>query len=291
VDKKLKAAFFFLIAFGIVAIGLLFTFSQGVTVLNPQGMIGERQRDLLMLSTYIMLFVVIPVFLLTFFIAWKYRASNKNAKYSPDWDHSHVAEAIWWGVPLVIIIILGVLTWRSCHELDPFKPLVSDKKPVKIQAVALQWKWLFIYPEQGIATLNYLQFPEKTPLNFEVTSDAPMNSCWIPDLGGQIYAMAGMKSKLHLIANGVGTYRGSSANLSGEGFAGMTFQAVSSTEEDFEAWVTSVKQAPNLSYEVYAELLKPSQYNQRENYVLSEPGLFDWIVMKYMMPMEDHGIQ
>ncbi len=286
-DKKLKYSFYFLVLFGIVSIGLLFWYSHGVAVLNPKGMIGEKQRNLMMLSTYIMLFVVVPVFILTFFIVWKYRASNKDAKFTPDWDHSHIAEAVWWGIPLVIIVILGVITWKSCHELDPFKPIASDKKPLKIQVVALQWKWLFIYPEQQIATVNFIQFPENTPLEFEITSDAPMNSFWIPELGGQVYAMSGMRSKLHLIANGVGTYRGYSANISGKGFSGMTFMAQSSTPEDFDQWVTSAKQAPGLSFEVYDQLAKPSEYNAPANYSLSEPGLFNWIVMKYMMPMPE----
>jgi cytochrome o ubiquinol oxidase subunit 2 len=287
VDKKLKYAFYFLVLFGIAAIGLLFIYSDGVSVLSPQGMIGEKQRDLLMLSTYIMLFVVVPVFILTFFICWKYRASNKKATFNPDWDHSHIAEAIWWGFPLVIIIILSVITWKACHELDPSKPLVSDTKPLKVQVVALQWKWLFIYPEQGIATVNFLEFPEKTPIEFEITSDAPMNSFWIPDLGGQIYAMAGMRSKLHLIANAEGTYRGFSSNISGKGFSGMTFMAKSTTRDEFDQWVASVKQAPGLSFEVYDQLAKPSEYNSPANYSLSEPGLFNWIIMKYMMPMPE----
>jgi cytochrome o ubiquinol oxidase subunit 2 len=282
VDKKLKYAFYFLVLFGIAAIGLLFIYSDGVSVLSPQGMIGEKQRDLLMLSTYIMLFVVVPVFILTFFICWKYRASNKKATFNPDWDHSHIAEAVWWGFPLVIIIILSVITWKACHELDPSKPLASDTKPLKVQVVALQWKWLFIYPEQGIATVNFLEFPEKTPIEFEITSDAPMNSFWIPDLGGQIYAMAGMRSKLHLIANAEGTYRGFSSNISGKGFSGMTFMAKSTTRDEFDQWVASVKQAPG-----YDQLAKPSEYNSPANYSLSEPGLFNWIIMKYMMPMPE----
>lgn len=283
-DRKLKGAFFFLVFFGVVAIGLLFLYSDGVIVLNPKGLIGEKQKDLLLLATLIMLFIVIPVFILTFFIAWKYRASNKEAKYNPNWDSSHVAEALWWGVPLIMIIVLSVITWRACHELDPFKPIASSAKPLRVQVVALQWKWLFIYPEQNIASVNYLQFPEQIPIEFEITSDAPMNSFWIPELGGQVYAMSGMKSKLSLIANGVGSYRGFSANISGHGFSGMTFMAHSSSQEDFDQWVVSVKQSPSLGLEEYKQLAEPSEYNAPATFMVPDGTLFDWIVMKYMMP-------
>ena len=292
--KKNKIAFLLLVLFGIVAIGLVWFYSNRIAVLNPQGMIGEKQRDLLVTSTLLMLIVVIPALVLPFGIVWKYRASNKRAKYTPNWDYHWVLESIWWGVPLVIILVLGVITWRSCHELDPFKPLDSEKQPVRIQAVALQWKWLFIYPDYQIATVNFIQFPEQTPINFEITADAPMNSFWIPELGGQVYAMSGMRSKLHLIANGPGIYQGASANFSGKGFAGMRFTAKSSSREEFDQWVASVKQSSNLlSLDQYKKLVSPSEYQPIALYNLGDSGLFDWIIMKYMMPMEqgtDHVV-
>lgn len=277
-DKKLKVAFLALVLFGVIAIGLLFLYSGQIAVLNPRGMIGEKQSHLLLLCTWIMMIVVIPVFVLTFFIVWKYQAGHKKGIYSPDFDRSHIAEALWWGVPFVIIIVLGVITWKSCHELDPFKPLDSTVKPLRIQAVALQWKWLFIYPEQNIAALNFVQFPEKTPLAFEIAADAPMNSFWIPELGGQIYAMAGMRSKLHLIANGLGTYRGCSANISGTGFSGMAFQAKSSSQTDFDEWVSSASQSEPLNYDA---LTLPSSYDAPAVYALPDPNLFEQIIMKY----------
>lgn len=285
--RKNKIGFFLLVLFGIVAVGLVWLYSDRIAVLNPQGIIGEKQRDLLMTSTLLMLIVVIPALVLPFAIVWKYRASNKKAKYTPNWDYHWLIESIWWGVPLVIILVLGVITWRSCHELDPFKPLDSEKKPVRIQAVALQWKWLFIYPDYQIATVNFIQFPEQTPINFEITADAPMNSFWIPELGGQVYAMSGMRSKLHLIANGPGTYRGVSANFSGRGFAGMSFTAKSSSQEEFDQWIASVKQSSNLlSLDQYKQLVRPSEYQSAATYTLADSKLFDWIIMKYMMPME-----
>jgi cytochrome o ubiquinol oxidase subunit 2 len=287
-DKKMKFAFLFLILFGIVAISSLAFFSDRVIILSPKGMIGEKERDLLMLSTYIMLFVVIPVFLLTFYIVWRYRAGHKNEDYQPEWDNSHLAEAVWWGVPFVIIVILGVITWKSCHELDPFKPLQSETKPLRIQVVALQWKWLFIYPDQNIATVNDLRFPVGAPLNFEVSADAPMNSFWIPELGGQIYAMSGMRSKLHLIANEPGQFRGFSANISGEGFAGMSFMARAVSNEEFDAWVQGARNSPPLDYET---VVQPSQYVPPAVYSLGSAKLFDEILMKYMMPKKEmmHG--
>jgi cytochrome o ubiquinol oxidase subunit 2 len=248
-------------------------------------MIAEKEYDLMMISTYLMLIVVIPVFILTFVFAWKYRASNRKAKYDPTWDFNLLAEAIWWIVPCIIIAALGVLTWRSSHELDPLKPIASEEKPLTIQVISLQWKWLFIYPEEGIATIGFIQFPEKVPLVFDITSDAPMNSFWIPDLGGQIYAMPGMKTALHLIADEQGSFRGSSANLSGRGFAEMTFTAKASSKEAFSQWVEEVKQSGKaLTWSDYEELVKPGTFSSPAYYILKEQDLYHKVIMKYMMP-------
>lgn len=258
-----------------------------IAVLFPKGDIARKERNLLLLLQAVMLLVVIPVYVLTFVFSWKYRAENKKAKYTPDWDDDPIAEIIWWGLPCLIIIVIGILTWVKTYELDPYKPIESDKKPVKIQVVALQWKWLFIYPEEKIATLNYFQFPEKTPLNFEITADAPMNSFWIPKLGGQIYAMPKMRTKLHLIADEVGEFRGSSANLSGDGFSGMHFIAKSSSEEDFAKWVEEAKQSKQtLNWEQYKQLSLPSKDNPKATYLLGEGDLFERIIMKFMQPPE-----
>lgn len=287
---KHKFTFFFLLSVALVLSAVLIEFAINSVMLNPKGIVGLKERDLMIDSTLLMLIVVVPVLLMTFFICLKYRASNKGTVYEPYWDYDFLAEAVWWGFPFVIILILSVITWRSSHALDPFKPLASPVKPVNIQVVALQWKWLFLYPEQKIATVNYFQAPEKTPMNFEITADAPMNSFWIPQLGGQIYAMPGMKTKLHLIADEVGDFRGSSANLSGEGFAGMTFTAKSSSQEDFDAWVDKVKASPQiLGWEEYEALAKPSSNHPQANYQLKDAGLFGQILMKYMAPMDENG--
>jgi len=177
---------------------------------------------------------------------------------------------------------LGYLTWVSSHHLDPYRPLDSDVKPITIQVVALDWKWLFIYPEQGIATVNKIVFPANTPVNFQITSDSVMNSFFIPALGGQIYAMAGMQTKLHLIANENGEFDGISANYSGAGFTGMKFKAVATSQADFNAWVSEVKSAPKqLDSAEYEALAKPSEKNPVELYSSYKPNLFQVILDKY----------
>jgi cytochrome o ubiquinol oxidase subunit II len=261
----------------------LFQFRDEIAVLFPKGKIALEERNLLFIIQVIMLLVIIPVYILTFIFSWRYRAYNSKAKYDPDLVDNRLAEYIWWSLPLVFTIIIGVLTWEKTHQLDPFKPIESDKKPLKIQVVALQWKWLFIYPEEKIASLNFLQFPKQTPLHFEITADAPMNSFWIPHLGGQIYAMPKMRTQLHLIANEEGDFRGSSANLSGAGFAGMHFIARASSDEDYQHWLTTAKNSSHiLQMEEYNKLAAPSKNNPVAIYQLKDEELFDRIIMKYM---------
>lgn len=282
--KTSKHTLLFLLYIGVFIAVFLFLQSGGVLVLEPKGLIAAKERKLIIIATLIMLTVVIPVFFLTFYIAWKYRAENKKAKYMPDWDYNFAIEALWWGIPFLIIIYLSALTWTSTHDLDPFKPLKSDVKPLKVQVVALQWKWLFIYPEQKIATVNYLKVPIHTPINFDVTADAPMNSFWIPQLGGQIYAMPGMKTKLHLIANEIGCYRGVSANLSGKGFSGMKFTTEATSQEDFDTWVEKMKGEPQaLTRKLYNLIAAPSENNPPSSFTLKDEDLYEQIVMKYMM--------
>lgn len=274
------------------AIGLLVWLLRGtdVAILNPQGSIATQQRDLIVFTLLLSSIVVIPVFILTFLIAWKYRASNHKAKYTPDWQSNKILETVWWGIPCAIILVLAVVTWQTSHSLDPYKPLDSKIKPIEVQVVALQWKWLFIYPEQQIASVNALQFPALTPVNFTITADAPMNSFWIPSLGGQVYAMSGMSTKLHLIADETGSYTGRSANISGEGFARMNFTAKSVTGAEFASWVQATKQsAKHLDMNTYNELAKPGEMKSPTYYALKEADLYDTIVMKYMGHVHDQG--
>jgi len=263
-------------------LGTLLLGGCNMTLLNPTGQVGLEQRNLIITATLLMLLVVVPVIVMTFLFAWKYRASNKDAVYTPKWSHSTKIEVAVWTIPVLIIIALGYITYISTHKLDPYRPIESDVKPVTIEVVALDWKWLFIYPEQGIATVNKIVFPAHTPVNFRITSDAVMNSFFIPGLGGQIYAMAGMTTKLHLIADRNAEMDGISANYSGAGFTGMKFKAIATSQEDFDAWVSEVKKAPKqLEAAEYAALAKPSQNNPVELYSSVTPNLFQTIVDKY----------
>lgn len=287
-NKKLQAGLIILLAAGAAGLiwFILHRFGFGtVAVLQPQGTIANQQRDLMKFAGIFMLIVGIPVFIMTFGFAWRYRASNRKATYTPNWDHNLVAETVWWTIPSIIIVILAVVAWTSSHQLDPFKPLDSKVKPITIQVVALDWKWLFIYPAQGIATVNYVQFPAGTPVNFVITADAPMNSFWIPQLAGQVYAMAGMTTQLHLMADHAGSYNGLSANISGEGFADMRFVATSTSQADFDHWVAVTKLSPTpLTMAEYDKLAEPSLKNPVSTYTLAAQDLQQSVIMKFMSP-------
>jgi len=264
----------------------LYLHSHTVAVLQPAGTIASQERSLIYTAVLLGMIVIIPVYILTVFIFWKYRENKKvEKKYSPDWDHSRWLEGIWWTIPLIIITILSVITWRSSYALDPFKALSSTAKPLTVQVVALDWKWLFIYPDEHVASVNQVQIPLNRPVTFDITSDTVMNSFWIPQLGSQIYAMPGMSTQLHLMASKAGSYKGSSANISGNGFSGMAFSAKAETEADFDAWTsTTAKTAPKLTLDSYGRLAKPSRNNPVSYYSLSTDNLYDYIVMKYMEP-------
>ena len=271
---------------GVILGALAFaTYGRDIPVLQPQGVIAEQQFQLILITTLLGVFVVIPVFILLFTIAWKYREGNTKAKYEPEFEGSKLLEALWWGIPCLIILILGIITFISTHALDPYKQLESEKKPVNVQVISLQWKWLFIYPDEGIATVNYLNIPEDTPINFTITSDAPMNSFWVPALGGQVYSMTGMSTKLHLMADKTGTYNGASANLSGDGFAGMKFVVNSQTQTEFEDWLKESKKSQNfLTSITYNELREPSKNDPQKTFGLVEGGIYEAVIMKYMSP-------
>lgn len=253
------------------------------SLMDPKGPIGADEKSLILTATGLMLIVVIPVIIMTLGFAWKYRASNKQAKYEPNWAHSTKIELVVWLIPCLIILILGAITWTSTHRLDPYKPLESQVKPITIEAVALNWKWLFIYPDLHIATVNQIAFPVGTPVNFKITSESIMNSFFIPQLGSQVYAMAGMETKLHLLADEAGSYAGISANYSGSGFSDMKFTALAKSNEDFEAWVKQVKASSNtLDMKGYQVLEQPSERHPVEYYSAVEPQLYHSILHKYM---------
>jgi cytochrome o ubiquinol oxidase subunit 2 len=270
-------------------LALLLSSCKEAVLLNPKGLLGQEELDLIIIALVLMLLIVIPVIVMTFIFAYKYRETNTKAKYDPDWHHSNKIETVVWGIPIVIIVILATITWKTTHTLDPYKPIeVPGVKPLTIQVVALDWRWLFIYPEQNIATINFVQFPENVPIDFKVTADAPMNSFMIPQIGGQIYAMAGMQTHLHLIADTPGDYAGRSVSYSGHGFSGMTFVARVSSASDFQAWVAKVKQGPQqLSASLYNQLSQQSCESEQHFYSAVSPRLYDNIIMKYMMPGMD----
>lgn len=257
-------------------------------VLNPPGDVAARQGDLIVVATLLMLIVIVPVIALTFWFAWRYRASNTRARYTPDWDHSTQLELVIWGVPLLIIIALGAVTWISTHLLDPYRPLdrIAEGRPVpegmqhlEVQVVALDWKWLFIYPEQNVATVNELALPVDRPVRFRITSSSVMNTFYVPALAGMIYGMPGMESKLHAVINVPGEYEGFSANYSGAGFSHMRFRFRGLSERDFERWVEEQRASgAQLGRETYLELEKPSKREPVRRYAQVERGLFDAVV-------------
>lgn len=257
-------------------------------VLNPPGDVAARQGDLIVVATLLMLIVIVPVIALTFWFAWRYRASNTQARYTPDWDHSTQLELVIWGVPLLIIIALGAVTWISTHLLDPYRPLdrIAEGRPVpegmehlEVQVVALDWKWLFIYPEQNVATVNELALPVDRPVRFRITSSSVMNTFYVPALAGMIYGMPGMESKLHAVINVPGEYEGFSANYSGAGFSHMRFRFRGLSERDFERWVNEQRASgAQLGRETYLELEKPSKREPVRRYAQVERGLFDAVV-------------
>ena len=280
-----------LLACGLVGGGMLLLHGHQFAVLNPEGPVAHKELQLIIFASLLSLVVVVPVFAMTIGIAWKYRAGNTKARYTPDWDGNRLAEIIWWLVPTILIGILAVVITVSTQTLDPGQALASSKPTLTIQVVALPWKWLFIYPDQRVASVNFVQLPVGTPVRFEITGDAPMNSFWIPQLGGQIYAMTGMSTELNLMATTSGDYRGLSANLSGQGFSGMTFIARAGSETDFHNWIqTAQTSSQALNVMSYNALAKPSQNNQVKSYTLDDPTLYDEVVMKYMAPSTTSGL-
>lgn len=265
-----------------------------MVVMAPAGDVAGQQRDLLVVSTLLMLLIIVPVMALTIFFAWKYRESNKAAEYEPDWDHSTSLELVIWSAPLLIIICLGALTWAGTHLLDPYRPLDRIKpgqavaeqvEPLQVNVVALDWKWMFIYPQYGVATVNELAAPVDRPIRFHITSSSVMNSFYIPALAGQIYAMPGMETKLHAVINHPGEYVGFSANYSGDGFSHMRFAFHGLDQAGFDRWIAGVRQSGQpLDRERYLELEKPSEKVPALHFASVEGGLWDAILNMCVEP-------
>ncbi|MEW4372546.1 cytochrome aa3 quinol oxidase subunit II [Paenibacillus kandeliae] len=261
----------------------LATGSSNYAVLNPKGPIAEGQRDIIIISTILTAIVIVPTTILTFIIVWRYRDKpGRKAKYDPDFSHSTLLESIWWGIPIVVIAIIGIVTVRYTYALEPSVAIQSQKQPVTIQAVSMDWKWAFFYPDEGIASVNTLTIPEDTPIRFELTSDAPMNSFWIPQLGGQIYTMSGMAMTLYLQADHTGTYFGSGANFSGEHFGDMRFDVNAVSDADYQAWVNKVKtESQPMTMDTYQSLSTPGT-SDKQYFSAFPDNLFQQLVGKYL---------
>jgi cytochrome o ubiquinol oxidase subunit 2 len=272
--------------------------NSALVVLHPAGAVAAQQGHLIVVSTLLMLLVIVPVIVLTVLFAWRYRQSdtraNTRATYAPDWDHSTQLELVIWAAPLLIIIALGAVTWISTHTLDPYRPLrkagaahpraaevtvPAAAKPLRVEVVALDWKWLFIYPEQGIAVVNDLAAPVDVPITFKITASSVMNSFYVPALAGQIYAMPGMQTELHAVINHAGDYDGFSANYSGAGFSDMRFKFHGMAAVDFSRWVRTARASgQSLDRDSYLQLEQPSERDPVRRYANVSPGLFATIV-------------
>jgi len=266
----------------------------GRAVLNPAGDVALQQRNLIYASTGLMLLIIVPVMILTVIFAWRYRQGNKDATYDPHFDHSTALELVIWSAPLLIIIALGALTWSSTHLLDPFRPLDRvaagkpvdrNAKPLHVQVVSLDWKWLFIYPELGIATVNELALPVDRPVRFDITSTNMMNTFYAPTMAGMVYAMPGMRSTLHAVLNRPGDYDGLSANYSGAGFSDMHFRLRGLAPADFDRWVGETRAGGRaLPTAAFLQLEKPSEKVPVMRFAAVQPGLFDRIVNRCVEP-------
>jgi len=280
--KKCLVMIGLLLLFGVVFLGGC----SNILLFHPKGPIGDAERFVIIVAIALMLIVVIPVAVMDFLFPRKYRSTNPKATYMPKWSRSAKIEWVVWLVPAVIVTVLGTLVWHFTLHLDPYKPIDTGAKPVNIEVVSMDWKWLFIYPDRNIATVNQLVFPAGVPLSFRITSDSVMTSFFIPQLGSQIYAMAGMQTRLHLLADEPGTYLGQNQHFSGRGFAGMHFKAIAVSPKEYEAWVQKVKQSPDkLDPARYQELEKPSANYSVTLFSSVTTGLFDRTIRKYNKTM------
>src|SRR5579863_1171691 len=251
---------------------------RGAGVLDPQGPIAGAERLILLNATAIMLVVVVPVIVLTLAFAWWYRASNNRATYSPDWSYSGHIELVVWSIPTMVVILLAAVAWTSSHELDPPRKLKSDLKPVRIEVVSLDWKWLFIYPDHEVAAVNELVVPIGTPVEFMLTSATVMNAFFVPQLGSQIYTMPGMTTRLNLMADTAGDFPGLSSNFSGDGFSDMRFVVHAVSEAEFANWLARTHDAaPMLNAKAYAQLARAGNA-ALQTYRSVDPMLFEHIV-------------
>lgn len=271
------------IGIGAIVFGVLIFQVKNFAVFNPKGPIADQQLSLLIFSAVFLSAICIAALILLYFFAWKYRETNNDETYDPNIRQGKLFAFSIWGLPILVMLILVFIMVPATHRLDPRQSISSNVKPLTIQVVAMRWKWVFIYPEQHIATVNYIQIPTNTPVVFKLSADeAPMSSFWVPNLGGQLYAMTGHVNTLNLMADKSGDYPGSSAEINGAGFSGMKFVAHADSQENFDQWVEKVKSSPEiLDSNEYNKLLKPSEYNKTASYAIAQTNLFDSLLTKY----------
>src|SRR4030088_2608108 len=256
-----------------------------MNILDPQGPIGAADKAILIDSLAIMLAIVLPTIIAVFGFAYWFRASNPKARYLPHWAYSGRIELVVWSIPTLTIILLGGVAWIGAHQLDPAVPLEGSGKPLTVQAVSLDWKWLFIYPDQKVATINTLTVPAGVPLQFQLTSASVMNVFFIPQLGSMIYTMNGMATRLNLRADATGTFQGLSAQFSGDGFADMHFDVHVVPPEEFSKWAQDALRAgKSLDERSYQQIAKPSMKNEPEIYRLADPDIFASVVSQKLPP-------
>ena len=263
-------------------VALLASGCDRAVILNPKGPIADAERGLLIDAFSVMMLVIVPVIVMALAFAWRYRSSNRRATYAPTWSYSAKVDAVVWLIPALIVIAVAVLVWRSTHKLDPYREIASSAPPLDVQVVAQDWKWLFVYPEQGIAVVNQMAIPAGRPISLRITSDTVMNSFYVPALAGQIYAMAGMQTRLQMLADAPGRFVGRNTQYSGGGFSDQHFEVLAMTAADFDAWVAKAKQSPDkLDAATYARLAEKSRRNPVAYYSTVEPKLFDSIIEKW----------
>lgn len=260
--------------------------SENALVVHPKGVVAQKELELIATNILLMLAIIVPTCLLLFAVVWKYAIKNEKAAYDPEHSFGAIGELLMWGLPTVVVIAMSVITWDRTYQLNPYKPLESDVKPLPVQVVALDWKWLFIYPEQGIAALNDFHIPAGTPIHLHLTADgSPMNSFWIPQLSGQIYSMTGMSTQLFLMADAPGEYTGRAVEINGEGYGDMVFKVTSTSQKDFEDWVAEVKKSSlHLTEEYYRDLAQPAINKSIALFSDVDKDLYHKIIHPYMYP-------